>query len=411
MMKGRTILAVFAIATSARVVTSLLQITYGIHPIPGLFTTRVWDDFYYYYGGQLKSLSQGLFPYRDFAYSYTPLFLYLLYPFYAIGGIHAAAVPIVLADAATAPLVYLIVGKKASGRVAALAGVGYALSPLMLFEEGYLWFSSQPVVFFMLLSIYFLYDDRQMLSWAILAVAVLVKQEAIFIFPVYLLWSLKNDRRAALKGVGAFAAIFFAFSLPFLILTPINYLGSISYGFLPNPVQLVTQIATGARANLTSVSSSTLQTLTITYPNPVLSFSINLIDWLSPLITVPLLILLLPALYVLRRKNGVLELASACSMVTFLFVFSLLVHPLYRYYLVPAWSLLYVSPRSWMSSVIVVAGGALTLITPLGPFQVVLLLATVLAMIVALDSKEDRGLILPTENSLSPLLSAQQGIQ
>ena len=113
-MKRRTILAILAVAAAVRVVTSLLQIAYGIHPIPGLFTVRVWDDFYFCYGGQLMSLSQGLLPYRDFAYSYTPLFLYLLYPFYAIGVTQAAAIPIVLTDAATAPLVYLIVRKKAN---------------------------------------------------------------------------------------------------------------------------------------------------------------------------------------------------------------------------------------------------------------------------------------------------------
>ncbi|MDG6980843.1 MAG: hypothetical protein JRN51_06980, partial [Nitrososphaerota archaeon] len=311
----RTVLAIFAIAASARAAVSILQIAYGIHSIPGLFTVRVWDDFYYYYGGQLSSLSHGLLPYRDFAYSYTPLFLYLLYPFYAIGGIHAAAIPIVLADAATAPLVYLIVGKKAGGRAAALAGIGYALSPLMLFEEGYLWFSSQPVAFFMLLSIYLLYEDRLTLSWATFAVAFLVKQEAIFILPVYFLWGLRKDRRAALKGVGIFALIFFAVSLPFLVLAPAKYIASISYSFLPNPVQRLAQATASTQASLTSVSTGALQTWTVTYPNPILSFSINLVDWLSPLITIPLLILLLPALFISRHKDNVLELTSAITRI------------------------------------------------------------------------------------------------
>ena len=392
----RTVLAIFAIAACARAAVSILQIAYGIHSIPGLFTVRVWDDFYYYYGGQLSSLSHGLLPYRDFAYSYTPLFLYLLYPFYAIGGIHAAAIPIVLADAATAPLVYLIVGKKAGGRAAALAGIGYALSPLMLFEEGYLWFSSQPVAFFMLLSIYLLYEDRLTLSWATFAVAFLVKQEAIFILPVYFLWGLRKDRRAALKGVGIFALIFFAVSLPFLVLAPAKYIASISYSFLPNPVQRLAQATASTQASLTSVSTGALQTWTVTYPNPILSFSINLVDWLSPLITIPLLILLLPALFISRHKDNVLELTSAYSTIGFLIVFAMLVHPLYRYYLVPGWALLYASPRSWLSSVIVVVGGALTLVTPLGPFQVVLPLATILAVIAVLDArKEDRTVLQP----------------
>ena len=392
----RTAIYILAIATCARLVASLLQVAYGIHPIPGLFTVRVWDDFYYYYGGQLGSLGQGLIPYRDFGYSYTPLFLYLLYPFYAIGGIHAAAAPIVLADAAAAPLVYLIVGKKADGRVAALAGVGYALSPLMLFEEGYLWFSSQPLVFFVLLSIYFLYDDRQMLSWATLAVAVLVKQEAIFILPVYFLWGLRKDRRAALKGAGVFALIFFTVSLPFLVLAPATYMASISYGFLPSPIQSLGQVAVNTQATLSSVSTNALQTLTITYPNPILSFSINLVDWLSPLVAIPMFVLLLPALFVSRHKDNILELASAYSTIGFLMVFAMLVHPLYRYYLVPAWALLYASPRSWLSSIIVVVGGALTLVTPLGPFQVVLPLATILAVIAALDArKENRTILQP----------------
>ena len=173
----RSIILVFAVALLARTIVSLLQISYGVQPIPGLFVVTPWGDFHGLYVQQLSNLGQGLVPYRDFAYSYTPLFLYVLYPFYALGGSNTAAIPLVAADILTAVMVFLLVQKHASSRIAFVAGLGYALSPLALFEVGYLWLSSQPMAFLMLLAIYLLKEDRPVHAWATLAVATLVKQE------------------------------------------------------------------------------------------------------------------------------------------------------------------------------------------------------------------------------------------
>ena len=127
---------------------------------PGL---EIYHDFYGYYVTQLIDLSKGMIPYKDFAYSYPPLFLYSLYPFFKLGGEYAASIPILLADAATSPLIYVIVRRFASERISLAAGISYAISPFFLIYEGYLWFSSQPMTFFLLLALYLLFNKKSAL--------------------------------------------------------------------------------------------------------------------------------------------------------------------------------------------------------------------------------------------------------
>lgn len=94
------------------------------------------DDFDGLYVQQLVQLSHGLLPYRDFAYSYPPLFLLVLYPFYLIGGANFAAVPIVVSDAATAVVIFYFVDRFASKRLALLSGLAYSLSPFAPIMKG-----------------------------------------------------------------------------------------------------------------------------------------------------------------------------------------------------------------------------------------------------------------------------------
>ena len=146
-MTRETIL-LFGIAIGTRVVVSLVQTSYGVRGFPGL-PLSTWNDFYVVYAQWLGYVHKGLIPYRDFyTYKYTPLFLYTLYPFFVAAGVKAAAVPIVVSDAATAVLVYLIAKKFAGTRVAFAAGLLYAFAPFVLYYEGYLWHSSQPMTFF-----------------------------------------------------------------------------------------------------------------------------------------------------------------------------------------------------------------------------------------------------------------------
>ena len=50
-----------------------------------------------------------------------------------------------MADALTAPVIYLIVRKFSTEKVAFIAGLGYAFSPLAIVNEGYIWMNPQPM--------------------------------------------------------------------------------------------------------------------------------------------------------------------------------------------------------------------------------------------------------------------------
>ena len=100
-------LVLLVIAGIARAIVASLQVAQGIEG--NWFFLVKWRDFYGVYGSFFSSLNRGLLPYLNFGYWYTPFFLYVLYAFYLLGGIHFASIPILATDAATAPLVYLIV--------------------------------------------------------------------------------------------------------------------------------------------------------------------------------------------------------------------------------------------------------------------------------------------------------------
>src|SRR5579862_4907124 len=131
LLMRKTILWLFVIALISRAVVAILQVKFGINDQlnfetylyggfnPGL---ELYRDFYEYYVVQLHDLSLGLLPYRDFAYSYPPLFLYTLYPLYSLGGQYLASIPIWIADAATAPVVYLIVRRFSNSKISLIAG-------------------------------------------------------------------------------------------------------------------------------------------------------------------------------------------------------------------------------------------------------------------------------------------------
>ena len=293
-------------------------------------------------------------------------------------------------------MVFLLVQKHASSRIAFVAGLGYALSPLALFEVGYLWLSSQPMAFLMLLAIYLLKEDRPVLAWATLAVATLVKQESVFLLPVFFLKGITIDWRKLSKPVALFALITFAVSIPFLILSWTNYLSSVSYGLFPIEATKVSNATTSASVTPTL----TWETLTITYPNPPLAATISFIGWLSPSASVVLLVLLIPALYVSRHKSNFDELASSYTTVFFLFLFSSLVHIVLRYYLIPSWAFLYASARTRLASVISIVGGAMTMLSPQGAFQLVLPLATILAVIALTDGGNESSVVSLAKKSV-----------
>jgi hypothetical protein len=409
----KTIIWLFVIALSIRAVIAVVQMTYGINNSlnfdrylygqfnPGL---ELYHDFQGYYVQQLIDLNKGMIPYRDFAYSYPPLFLYSLYPFYLIGGSNAASIPIWLSDAATAPLIYLTAQRFTTQRLSLIAGIAYAVSPFFLIYEGYLWYSSQPMTFFMVLSIYLLFTQRPLLAASTFAICVLFKQELILLLPVFIIWYFKKYPRDILsKSLIVIGTIIFAVSLPFLLITPGHYITSMSYGLLDKNYSPSLYPSTSGVAQLAnSVSfhkslscdtiSSTWRSLVCNYGNFTYTdaklippwtviFSAAFMEQISLWLFFPLLAVTTYNLIRLRRNRVAVNLSASLILTTFLAIFSIEVHQIYRYYLIPAYVFPLISCRSRGSICVAIAMPLVSLVLPSGSIQLVIPLLDVLGVL------------------------------
>lgn len=390
----RTLLWLFAVALLSRVVPSVVRVIYGVPDVisfgvTGIYPIILYPDFTELYAKQLGYLAQGYLPYRDFPFhALIPLFLYVLYPFYAIGGAVAASIPIILSDALTTPVIYLIVRIYASNRIAWAASLAYAFSPLVLIYEGFLWFNSQPMTFFIMLSVYLLKSKKLVLSSASLAIAILFKQQAVFILPLLAIWYLREYKKKGLEALMVIMGIIALVSIPFLLISYRGYIAQVSYGVIdlgwvptlqlaladstsssslspanqvPTPLVNCFPLlsnASGVTMMCTSKSSSYLQFV------PYLPFLTVFARQLSLLIGMTLAILMIPALFVWRNKENALEISSAFVMTIFLILFSLVVHPDVRYYWIPVYCLLLAASRN--SATLAIASGVpiLSLLTP-----------------------------------------------
>jgi 4-amino-4-deoxy-L-arabinose transferase-like glycosyltransferase len=394
--------AIFLIAIGVRAVVSLIQVQYGIRAFPGL-PLSTWDDFYTVYGQWLGYLHHGLLPYRDFrTYKYTPLFIYTLYPFFVAAGAKAASIPIVVSDAATAAIVYLIAKRLAGSRVAFAAGLLYAFAPFVLYYEGYLWLSSQPMTFFLILAVYLFKDNRPVLSFASLAVAIMFKQEALFIMPAYLLLYFKAYRASIPKGIGVFVVIVVAVSLPFLIAAPRDYVGMLNYFsvYLGSP-EPAAPIASGIVNNAVfapnPLGTCGLQTIPGVYTGTICGTIANLkefassllvgkIDQIASFLEPLLLALLLPVLYVSRRSASFLQILCIYSMLASLVLFQDFVEPSLAYYFVPVYALIFASITDKRTLVLGIATALLSVTITEGPFQVILPLGYLFALMALQDA-------------------------
>jgi hypothetical protein len=410
----KTIIWLFVLALSIRAVIAIIQMEYGIDnslnfdlylygPFnPGL---EIFHDFSAYYVGQLIDLWKGFIPYKDFAYSYPPLFLYTLYPFYLLDGPSAASIPIWASDAATAPLIYLVARYFANTRLSLIAGISYAISPFFLLYEGYLWLSSQPMTFFMILSLYLLLTRRPLWSALIFAIAVLFKQELILIFPVYLIWYIKSySKLSVLRAVATLIAVILAVSLPFIIITPQGYLSAISYGFLapstftasgysnvgtlggvPNSLTtsqslICTTISSTWRSQICNYGNFSY-TLTKHTPSWTVILSWPFLDQLGIWLFLPMLVVTVYNLIRLRHDETTLFLFGSVIMTGFLAFFAIDIHTIYRYYLIPAYVFPLVSSRTRLSLVVAIVLPVLSLVFPSGNVQLLFPLFDVLLVL------------------------------
>jgi hypothetical protein len=353
------------------------------------------------YVQQLSQIAHGLVPYRDFALSYTPLFLYALYPFYVLGGAGLAFVPIVLADAATPVAIFLVVERFAGQRLAILSALGYAFSPFTLYYEGYIWFSSQPMTLFAILATYYLLRDKPVRSLSVLAIAVLFKQEAIFLLPVFIIWLASRDARKLLASLTAFVSIATAISFPFLIISARDYLSEVSYQLLGKWRGISSPGAITSSATCQNIDSNVMGTAmsctsgTMTYSQFVtnagqtallvdrIAYAVNV---LSGLVAIPMLLLVIPVVFHLRKKPQFLPLILAFAGTAFLVLFSIAVHVPFKYYYVPVYAILFTVVMNKKSVAVVLAASTISLVTPSGALQELIPILAVLTVATVLDS-------------------------
>ena len=381
----RTPFIILAISVSVRVSVFLWQ---ALHPLPFNPTLQNFEDFSIYYLKELALLSQGYLPYRDFPYSYPPLFLYVLAPFYRLGS-NAAAIPIILADALSAPLVYLILRRNSTETLAIVASIAYVVSPFFVVYEGLSWLSEQPMLFSLLLCVYLLLEGRIALSSAAFAIALLFKQDAIFMFPAFAYWAIRlYGARSLALGIGIVAGVVGIVSLPFLILAPVGYLYSLTLGHLfPNfhPLMSLPSSSGVIFASGFTATNATLPNLTCSYlvNNPLQISQVctgveangsTLTNWLGGvpaetsgllrLITMLLLVPLIPEIALLKKVKHVnLSLTACVGAVLALLVFGGYLIP-YKYYFVPYYALLLVSGTTGLSVATAILAPVVTLAMP-----------------------------------------------
>jgi hypothetical protein len=394
----KTVLLVFAVALLARVLFAAVQAAVGIQTVPGFPTISPWTDFYGIYVPQLISLAKGLIPYRDFAYSYAPLFLYSLFPFFKIGGSVLASAPIIGADSVTAVAVFKICEILSTERFASVAGLIYAILPFALFYEGYLWLGSQPMTLFMLLGIVLFLQEKT--TWAALSISVaaLFKQQALFVVPPLLIWLLVRRRQAAWKPILAFVGAILLVSLPFLALAPFNYLDQLSFGLISHapPQSATTSVSTTTvpLVSCTSLIMTSQSYVCLAIPNPLFTELITIEGWIGQNLAIPFYLITLLALAGSRDKQKQLGLHFAASQIGFLLVFSFLVHELYPYYLLPVYAAVMPYGRSRLAPVTVLVFSTLALMSPLGLTQAFLASCSLL-FVIALDDSHATSSALP----------------
>lgn len=394
---GRILLLTLLVALAARFVLTYLNLSSGGPTF--IQQLETYDDFRAYYIQWFHLLSSGLLPYRDFFVQYPPLFLYGLYPLYQLGGSYGVAFGIILADSGSAALIYLIVRARAGRKPAVVAGFGYALSPFALLYEGYLLWSMQPMLFFLLLSFLFLDRGKTLSSAAVLAVAVLFRQEAVFVFPAYILYLWRTERKLIVKGAIVLAGILLIVSLPFLVAAPTQYVSTMAYQQGSYPTN-----SSGA-ASISAITT-VYNGMTSSPIPPSLSYHQvkAVLDIIFQWTLIPISLLVLPGLFVGRGKGSFVAFSSAYSIATLVMVFSYLggfvpLSLVARYPYLPVYALLLVTGGSWKVPLTAAAFASVSLLLPPGVIQMALPFFAILAVMAVEDltSKRVRG--LPTEIS------------
>ncbi|MFX0183697.1 MAG: hypothetical protein ACFE95_11495 [Candidatus Hodarchaeota archaeon] len=173
------------------------------------------------------------------SYVYPPLFLYAI-SLPALLSTDLVFIPLLLADVLSPIVIYRFLDRSHGKEVAHWGLVATALCPFSIFYNSGLLFNTSLVMLFFILSLYLIYIERFKWATVVLAVAFLFKQIVLFfIIPVLLFISLKSteDTQALLpslvlvgKHIIIFLCTFFVGSLPWILIGPEEYLGTLFMG-------------------------------------------------------------------------------------------------------------------------------------------------------------------------------------
>ena len=179
-----------------------------------------------------------IFGNRELSFIYPPFFFYSIILPAAIN-IDLVFLPIFLANILLPIVVYKFLANFASKKVAEWGFIASTLSPLSIFYNGGLSLNTSYVTLFFVIALYFV--SKKKFTWAIffLSVACLFKQTIIFFFPPFLIYivlqSTEKESRHVyfiyfkkfLKYSGMLIGMLFLGSIPWIIITPQNYIQSL----------------------------------------------------------------------------------------------------------------------------------------------------------------------------------------
>lgn len=181
-------------------------------------------------------------------YFMTPVFLYFLLPFgHPLFPPQLMSIPLILTDTLTIIPLYLTIKELGKNdRLAFYGALLYLFSPLNIFYLGVVWLSTGPVVFLLMWSLYFLVHQNYRAANFCFALTVMTKQITLFfLLPFYIILLLKFDWKTVSKRFIEFSIVCFILSLPYILLTPIDYVLHI-WGPQPLPsTEGITQLPRG----------------------------------------------------------------------------------------------------------------------------------------------------------------------
>lgn len=208
------------------------------------FETEGFNDFEYFYQTWVKNfISLKWYPYSygntiDALnwYSYPPFFLYLI-SFFGLVSSRFSAIPIVILDAGCVVLVYKILNLFIPSKRIYIPSIIFCFSVINIFYIGIYWLNPAPMTFFLLLSIYYLIKKNNHLSIIFYMTSIMMKQTALYYGLIFMsLYLGEKQVKNWWKPIFLIISLFIIFSIPYIILTPINYFRHLLVSPIPTSI-------------------------------------------------------------------------------------------------------------------------------------------------------------------------------